>query len=174
MAATPHEPQLTEVLPMTELKPGDIAPDFTLASDDGPELTLSSLRPQRVIFYAYPAAFTPGCSLEAQDFRDSYSDFEAAGYTIVGVSPDTQERIAAFAEKMELPFTLVADPDHRVLEEYGAWGDKIVFGRKSIGVIRSTFVIDGAGAIEVADYNVKAPGHVERLAEQLGIELASF
>jgi peroxiredoxin Q/BCP len=159
---------------MTQLKPGDLAPNFTLPSDDGPELTLSDLRGDKVILYAYPAAFTPGCSLEAQDFRDAYPDFEAAGYNIVGISPDTQERIAAFAEKMALPFTLVADPDHKVLEEYGAWGEKITFGRKTIGVIRSTFVIAGDGKVEVADYAVKAPGHVERLAEQLGIAIKSF
>jgi peroxiredoxin Q/BCP len=158
---------------MAQLKHGDPAPDFTLESDDGPELTLSSLRPQKVILYAYPAAFTPGCSLEAQDFRDWYKDFEAAGYTVVGISPDTAERIAAFSEKMDLPFTLVADPDHKVLEEYGAWGEKVTFGRKSIGVIRSTFVIDPEGVIDVADYKVKAPGHVERLAEELGVELSA-
>ncbi|MDR2454905.1 MAG: peroxiredoxin [Bifidobacteriaceae bacterium] len=159
---------------MANLQPGDAAPDFTLESDDGPELTLSSLRPKKVILYAYPAAFTPGCSLEARDFRDSFAQFEAAGYVIVGISPDDAEGIAAFSEEMGLPFTLVADPDHKVLEQYGAWGEKTMFGRRSIGVIRSTFVIGGDGLIEVADYAVKAPGHVERLAEQLGIPLEGF
>ncbi|MDR1393279.1 MAG: peroxiredoxin [Bifidobacteriaceae bacterium] len=158
---------------MANLKPGDLAPDFTLESDDGPELTLSDLRPLKVILYAYPAAFTPGCSLEAQDFRDGYAEFEAAGYAIVGISPDTAERIAAFSESMELPFTLVADPDHKVLDQYGAWGEKTVFGRKSVGVIRSTFVIDGDGRLTLADYAVKAPGHVERLADELGVTLPS-
>ncbi|MDR2380864.1 MAG: peroxiredoxin [Bifidobacteriaceae bacterium] len=159
---------------MADLKPGDAAPDFTLESDDGPELTLSALRPKKVILYAYPAAFTPGCSLEARDFRDAYADFDAAGYVIVGISPDTAESIAGFSEKLGIQFTLVADPDHKVLEDYGAWGEHIVFGRKSIGVIRSTFVIDGDGKITLADYAVKAPGHVERLAEQLGVPLTGF
>ncbi|MDR3360488.1 MAG: peroxiredoxin [Bifidobacteriaceae bacterium] len=159
---------------MAQLKPGDVAPDFTLESDDGPDLTLSGLRPQKVVLYAYPAAFTPGCSLEARDFRDAQPDFEAAGYSVVGISPDTPARITAFSEEMKLPFVLVADPDHRVLEEYGAWGEKTIFGRKTVGVIRSTFVIDGQGRIESADYGVKAPGHVERLAEKLGVPLKSF
>jgi peroxiredoxin Q/BCP len=159
---------------MAHLKSGDMAPDFTLESDDGPELTLSQLRPQKVILYTYPAAFTPGCSLEAQDFRDAYADFERAGYVIVGISPDKAEKIAAFAEEMNLPFTLVADPDHKVLEQWDAWGEKTTFGRRMVGVIRSTFVIDGDGRITLAEYGVKAPGHVERLAEQLGVELAPF
>ncbi|MDR2347285.1 MAG: peroxiredoxin [Bifidobacteriaceae bacterium] len=159
---------------MAQLKPGDLAPDFTLESDDGPNLTLSELRPQKVVLYAYPAAFTPGCSLEARDFKDAHGDFEAAGYTVVGISPDTAEHIAAFSEELGLPFTLVADPDHKVLEAYGAWGAKTVFGRETIGVIRSTFVIDGEGRLEAVDYGVKAPGHVERLAEQLGVALEAF
>ncbi|MDR2380500.1 MAG: peroxiredoxin [Bifidobacteriaceae bacterium] len=156
---------------MAQLTPGDLAPDFTLESDDGPDLTLSTLRPLKVILYAYPAAGTPGCSLEARDFRDFYASFEAAGYAIVGLSPDTPEAIAAFSEELELPFTLVADPDHKVLDQYGAWGAKTVFGRQTIGVIRSTFVIGADGRIESAEYGVKAPGHVERLAEELGLNL---
>jgi peroxiredoxin Q/BCP len=154
---------------MTTLKPGDTAPDFTLETDDGPELTLSALKGRKVILYAYPAAFTPGCSIEAQDFRDADGAITAAGYTVVGISPDTPEKIAAFAESLAIPFTLVADPDHKVLDSYGAWGEHESFGKQTVGVIRSTFVIGEDGKIEVAEYGVKAPGHVARLLAELGV-----
>jgi peroxiredoxin Q/BCP len=159
---------------MAELKPGDKAPDFTLQADDGEQLTLSSLHGGKVILYVYPAAFTPGCSLEAQDFRDGFRPFEQAGYRVIGLSPDGVEENAAFAQKLRLPFTLLSDPDHKVMEAYGAWGEKTTFGRKTVGVIRSTFVIGADGRIEVADYRVKAAGHVERLAQALGVDLEGF
>ncbi|MDR1440867.1 MAG: peroxiredoxin [Bifidobacteriaceae bacterium] len=158
---------------MTELKAGDRAPDFTLDTNDGDSLTLSNLKGRKVILYVYPAAFTPGCSLEAQDFRDAEDAFEQAGYTILGLSPDTVERSASFAEKMKLPFELVSDPGHKVLEAYGAWGEKQAYGRKTIGVIRSTFVIGEDDQIEAAEYWVQAAGHVERLAQTLGVDLAA-
>jgi peroxiredoxin Q/BCP len=156
---------------MAELKVGDPAPDFTLPTDDGKTLTLSNLKGHKVILYTYPAAFTPNCSLEAQDFRDADSAFENAGYTILGMSPDTVERNASFAQEMDLPFDLVCDPDHKVLESYDAWGEKVAFGRKTVGVIRSTFVIGEDGRIATAEYRVKAAGHVERLAQALGVEV---
>jgi peroxiredoxin Q/BCP len=158
---------------MTTLKPGDLAPDFTLETDEGPDLTLSSLKGRKVILYSYPAAFTPGCSIEAQDFRDADGAITAAGYAVVGISPDTPEKNAAFAEDLTLPFTLVSDPDHKVLESYGAWGSQESFGRPTVGVIRSTFVIGEDGRIEVAEYAVKAPGHVQRLLAELGVNWPS-
>jgi peroxiredoxin Q/BCP len=155
---------------MTTLAPGDKAPDFTLVSDDGPTLTLSDLRGQKVVLYAYPKAGTPGCSMQANDFRDADPAFAAAGYTIVGISPDSPEALAKFAEALKVEFALVSDPDHKVLEAYGAWGEKETFGRKSIGVIRSTFVIDPEGTLDLVEYSVKAPGHVGRLAAELGVD----
>jgi peroxiredoxin Q/BCP len=152
------------------LNPGDPAPDFTLPTGEGPAFTLSSLRGGKVVLYAYPKAGTPGCSMEAADFRDAMPAFAAAGYTIVGLSPDSPAALAKFAKDLKLEFTLVSDPDHKVIEEYGAWGEKVSFGRKTVGVIRSTFVIDPAGAIAKAEYSVKAPGHVERLATELGVD----
>jgi peroxiredoxin Q/BCP len=159
---------------MVELKPGDLAPDFTVDTNDGEPLTLSSQAGHKVIMYVYPAAFTPGCSLEAQDFRDADESFVKAGYTIFGLSPDPAEKNESFAQKMKLPFKLLSDPDHKVMEAYGAWGERETFGRKTIGVIRSTFVIGPDRRIESAEYRVKAAGHVERLAAQLGVTLEGF
>ncbi|MDR1634977.1 MAG: thioredoxin-dependent thiol peroxidase [Bifidobacteriaceae bacterium] len=159
---------------MAKLQVGDRAPDFTLDTDRGEPLSLKALAGKKVILYVYPAAFTPGCSLEAQDFRDAFSSFEQAGYTVMGLSPDTVEKNAEFAQKMTLPFVLLSDPDHAVMEAYGAWGEKESFGRKTVGVIRSTFVIGADGRIELAEYRVKAAGHVERLAHALGVELEGF
>jgi peroxiredoxin Q/BCP len=159
---------------MTELTAGEQAPDFTLDSDGGEQLTLSALRGRKVILYAYPAAFTPGCSLEAQDFRDANPAFEKAGYQVIGLSPDTVAENAEFARQLNVPFPLLSDPDHKALDAYGAWGEKETFGRKTVGVIRSTFVIGADGRVEAAKYRVKAAGHVERLADALGVELTGF
>ena len=152
------------------LEPGDAAPDFTLASDNGDPVTLSSLRGRKVILYAYPRAMTPGCTKEACDFRDSLASLQAAGYAVLGISPDEPEALAKFVDRDGLTFPLLSDPEHKVLEEYGAWGEKKNYGRTVVGVIRSTFVIDEAGEITLAQYNVKATGHVARLKKQLGLE----
>ncbi|MDR0365720.1 MAG: peroxiredoxin [Bifidobacteriaceae bacterium] len=154
---------------MGTLAVGDLAPDFTLEADDAKTVTLSALRPHKVVLYVYPAAFTAGCSLEAQDFRDADKPFEDAGYKVFGISPDSPEKNRAFAQDLRLPFELLSDPDHKVLEEYGAWGEKTAFGRTKIGVIRSTFVIGSDGRLTVVEYNVRAAGHVERLAAELGV-----
>ncbi|MDR2453651.1 MAG: thioredoxin-dependent thiol peroxidase [Bifidobacteriaceae bacterium] len=159
---------------MAQLKVGDVAPDFTLETDHRHPLRLSSLQGRKVILYVYPAAMTPGCTLEAQDFRDAHKDFDQAGYTILGISPDPVDKNADFAAKMKLPFELISDPDHKVLEAYSAWGEKEAFGRMTVGVIRSTFVIGADGRVESAEYGVKAAGHVERLAEALGVELSGL
>jgi thioredoxin-dependent peroxiredoxin len=151
------------------LAPGDEAPDFTLPTDDGGELTLSSLRGRRVILYVYPAAMTPGCTTQACDFRDSLSSLAAAGFAVVGISPDKPALLAKFRERDSLTFPLVSDPDRKVLEAYGAYGEKQMYGKTVTGVIRSTFVIDADGRIERAMYNVKATGHVAKLRRELGV-----
>ncbi len=151
------------------LAPGDQAPDFTLPDAGGREVSLSSLRGKRVIIYFYPAAMTPGCTKEACDFRDSRSDLSDAGFTVLGISPDAPAKLARFAEKEGLTFPLLSDPDRAVLRAYGAYGEKMLYGKKSVGVIRSTFVVGADGRVERAYYGVKATGHVARLRKDLGV-----
>jgi thioredoxin-dependent peroxiredoxin len=153
----------------TRLAPGDAAPDFTLRDAQGNAVSLSSLRGKRVIIYFYPAAMTPGCTKEACDFRDSLSSLAAAGFAVIGISPDSPAKLAKFAERDGLTFPLLSDPDHKVLDAYGAYGEKMLYGKKSVGVIRSTFVVDENGKIEKAQYAVKATGHVARLRAELGV-----
>ncbi len=154
---------------MTNLAPGDPAPDFTLADQDGTDVSLHDLRGQRVILYFYPAAMTPGCTTEACDFRDSLGSLRGAGYTVLGISRDTPAKLREFRERDGLAFSLLSDPDHAVHDAYGAWGEKPNYGKVIEGVIRSTFVIDAGGDIEQALYNVKATGHVARLRKTLGV-----
>ncbi|GLW63566.1 putative peroxiredoxin [Actinomadura rubrobrunea] len=151
------------------LQPGDVAPEFELPDADGKPVSLASLRGKRVVLYFYPAAMTPGCTKESVDFQSSLADFEAAGATVVGVSPDEPPKLAKFREKEGLTFPLLSDPDAAVLRAYGAYGEKKLYGRVVVGVIRSTFVIDPEGRIERAYYNVKATGHVERIRRDLGL-----
>ncbi|MGH3300613.1 MAG: thioredoxin-dependent thiol peroxidase [Streptosporangiaceae bacterium] len=153
----------------TRLAPGDAAPDFTLPDADGNEVSLSSLRGRRVIVYFYPAAMTPGCTKQACDFRDSLSSLAAAGFAVLGISPDAPSKLAKFRDRDGLTFPLLSDPQHAVLTEYGTWGEKMMYGKKSVGVIRSTFVIGPDGTIERAQYGVKATGHVARLRQELGV-----
>ncbi|HEY9242808.1 MAG TPA: thioredoxin-dependent thiol peroxidase [Streptosporangiaceae bacterium] len=150
-----------------KLAPGDVAPDFSLPDADGQQVTLSGLRGQRVIVYFYPAAMTPGCTKEACDFRDNLGVLAGAGLTVLGISPDKPEKLAKFRDKESLNFTLLADPGREVLRAYGAYGEKMNYGKKTVGVIRSTFVIGADGTIELAYYNVRATGHVERLRKDL-------
>ncbi len=154
----------------TRLSEGDVAPDFSLATDRGETLRLSDLRGRKVVLYAYPAAMTPGCTKQACDFRDSLGSLQAQGYEVVGISPDDPEKLAKFVERDSLTFPLVSDPDKSVLNAYGAYGEKLNYGRKMMGVIRSTFVIDEEGRIAKALYNVKATGHVAKLRRDLGID----
>jgi thioredoxin-dependent peroxiredoxin len=151
------------------LEPGDEAPDFTLPDADGKQVSLSSLRGQQVIVYFYPAAMTPGCTKEACDFRDSIQSLAAAGVTVLGISPDAPAKLAKFRERDHLNFPLLSDPDHKVEQAYGAYGEKTLYGKTMVGVIRSTFLVDEQGKIARAYYNVKATGHVERLRKDLGI-----
>ncbi|MDL5352627.1 thioredoxin-dependent thiol peroxidase [Microbacterium sp. zg-YB36] len=154
---------------MTSPQPGTAAPDFTLTDQDGRQVSLSSLRGQRVIVYFYPAAMTPGCTTQACDFRDSFPALQAADYTVLGVSRDDPAKLRAFRERDALSFDLLSDPDHAVHEAYGAWGEKMNYGKVVEGVIRSTFVIDADGVIEHALRNVKATGHVARLRTLLKV-----
>jgi thioredoxin-dependent peroxiredoxin len=151
------------------LEPGDPAPDFTLPDADGNEVSLSSLRGQRVIIYFYPAAMTPGCTSQACDFRDSLASLSAAGLAVLGISPDSPAKLAKFRDKEGLNFPLLSDAGRGVLEAYGAYGEKMMYGKKSVGVIRSTFVVGPDGKLEQAQYGVKATGHVARLRKDLGI-----
>ena len=154
---------------MTEkrLAPGDPAPDFTLPDAEGNEVTLSALRGKQVIIYFYPAAMTPGCTKQACDFRDSKADLSQAGFAVLGISPDTPAKLAKFRDRDGLTFPLLSDPDRKVLQAYGAYGEKMMYGKKSVGVIRSTFVIDADGKVAQAYYGVKATGHVDRLLRDL-------
>lgn len=158
---------MTEAAP--RLAPGDTAPDFTLPDADGRAVELASLRGDRVILYFYPAAMTPGCTKEAVDFSGSFAELTAAGVHVLGVSPDPQDKLRTFADAEHLAFPLLSDPDRQVLRTYGAYGEKKLYGKTTVGVIRSTFVIDPTGTIERAYYNVKATGHVARLRKDLGV-----
>jgi peroxiredoxin Q/BCP len=158
---------------MTErLSVGDTAPDFTLPDADGNEVTLSDLRGRRVIVYFYPAASTPGCTTQACDFRDSLDRLAAEGFAVLGVSPDKPAKLAAFRDKQGLTFPLLSDVDKSVLTAYGAYGEKKLYGKTVVGVIRSTFVIDAEGTVELAQYAVKATGHVAKLRRDLGLDAA--
>jgi peroxiredoxin Q/BCP len=154
---------------VAHLEPGAPAPDFTLDDQDGSPVSLKDLRGSRVIVYFYPAAMTPGCTTEACDFRDSLASLQGAGYVVLGVSPDEPAKLREFRERDALTYPLLSDPDHAVHEAYGAWGEKTMYGKTVVGVIRSTFVIGEDGAIVQALYNVKATGHVARLRASLGI-----
>jgi len=151
------------------LSPGDQAPDFTLPTDDGGTVSLRDLRGRKVIVYFYPAAMTPGCTKQACDFTDSLSSLEAAGYAVIGLSPDKPEKLAKFRARDGLSITLASDADRSVMTAYGAFGEKKLYGKVVEGVIRSTFVVDEEGRIELAQYNVKATGHVAKLRKDLGL-----
>jgi len=155
--------------PPARLTPGDPAPDFTLADDTGTDVTLSDLRGRKVIVYFYPAAMTPGCTTQACDFTDSLDSLQAAGYEVVGISPDSTAKLAKFRERDGLTIRLLSDPDRHVLTEYGAFGEKKLYGKVVHGVIRSTVVVGEDGAVEAAQYNVKATGHVAKLRRDLGL-----
>ncbi len=151
------------------LAPGDQAPEFTLCDDTGAEVSLSDLLGRTVVLFAYPAAMTAGCTTEACDYRDSLEALNANGIDVVGISPDKPAKLAKFRAKEHLTFPLLSDPDKAVLEAYGAYGEKTMYGKKTMGVIRSTFVIDEHGVVKHALYNVRAKGHVARVRDLLGV-----
>jgi len=155
------------------LSAGDTAPDFTLPDPDGTEVTLSGLKGSKVVVYFYPAASTPGCTIQACDFRDNIASLQAAGYGVLGISPDSQEDQRRFRDEQHVPYPLLCDPSREVLEAYGAWGEKKLYGKTVTGVIRSTFVIDEDGVVQKAMYGVKATGHVAKLRRDLGLDPAA-
>ena len=143
------------------------ASDFTLLDQDRNLVSLSDFSGRRLVVFFYPKAMTPGCTTEACDFRDSYQELLAAGLAVVGVSPDPPEALARFREKEDLPFPLLSDGDHAVAEAYGAWGVKKLYGKETVGLIRSTFVLGPTGEVEREYRNVRAKGHVGRLKRDL-------
>ena len=151
------------------LSPGDPAPDFQLPDADETVVSLMQFRGERVVLYFYPAALTPGCTKQACDFRDNLSVLQGASLAVVGVSPDRPEKLRKFRDTHALTFPLLSDPEHRVLEAFGAWGEKSLYGKTVVGVIRSTVVVDASGRVEHAFYNVKATGHVAKLLRDLNV-----
>jgi peroxiredoxin Q/BCP len=157
----------------TRLVDGDAAPAFTLPDADGKDVSLADFAGQRVIVYFYPAAMTPGCTTQAVDFTAAMADLTAAGLHVIGISPDPQEKLIQFRNQESVSFPLLSDADKTVLSAYGAYGEKLLYGKLIEGVIRSTFVIDvdtkGRGTVSVAQYNVKASGHVDKLKRDLKV-----
>ncbi|RZT12235.1 peroxiredoxin Q/BCP [Mycobacterium sp. BK558] len=157
-------------MPQTpRLEAGDTAPAFSLPDADGNTVKLSDYKGRKVIVYFYPAASTPGCTKEACDFRDNLAELNEAGLDVVGISPDKPEKLAKFRDKEQLTFPLLSDPDRSVLQAWGAYGEKTMYGKTVQGVIRSTFVVDEKGKIEVAQYNIRATGHVSKLRRDLSV-----
>ena len=165
----PAQPASQSADQPARLAVGDVAPDFTLPTDTGEQVTLSALRGRKVVVYFYPAAMTPGCTTQACDFRDNIAEFAAAGFTVLGVSPDKPEKLAQFREQESLTFTLLGDPDKDTLRAYGAFGEKKNYGRVVQGVIRSTVIVGTDGKVTKAFHNVKATGHVDRIKKELGV-----
>ncbi|WP_253814503.1 thioredoxin-dependent thiol peroxidase [Nocardia amikacinitolerans] len=151
------------------LSPGDTAPAFTLPDADGKDVSLAGYRGRKVIVYFYPAASTPGCTKQACDFRDNLAELNDAGIDVLGISPDKPAKLAKFRDAEGLTFPLLSDPDRAVLTAWGAFGEKTMYGKTVTGVIRSTFLVDEQGKIEVAQYNVRATGHVAKLRRDLSV-----
>ena len=152
-----------------KLETGIKAPDFTLANQDEEHISLADYAGKKVIVYFYPAASTPGCTTQACDFRDNINSLKSAGYTVLGISPDSPKKLKNFKDKEGLNFELLSDPDNKVQEAYGAYGEKSMYGKTYMGTIRSTFAVDESGNISHAFYNVKAKGHIEMLRKAMGI-----
>jgi thioredoxin-dependent peroxiredoxin len=150
--------------------PGAPAPDFTLKNSAGEDVSLRDFRGRSTVLYFYPAASTPGCTKQACDFRDSLASLKQAGYEVVGISPDAVGKLAKFADAEGLNFPLLSDEDHAVAEAYAAWGEKKNYGRTYEGLIRSTIVVDPAGTVTAAQYNVRATGHVAKLRRDLKVD----
>ncbi|HWC38034.1 MAG TPA: thioredoxin-dependent thiol peroxidase [Acidimicrobiales bacterium] len=153
---------------MAKLEAGAKAPPFTLSDQDGKKVSLSDFAGRRVIVYFYPKDDTPGCTKEACQFNDNLAAFERADVPVLGISPDKAASHQKFRTKYGLDFDLLSDPDHQVMERYGAWGEKTMYGRTTTGVIRSTFLIDEKGKVARSWYNVKADGHAAKVLEELG------
>lgn len=155
--------------PTPRLQVGDTAPAFSLSDADGNTVALEDFKGRKVVVYFYPAASTPGCTKQACDFRDNLAELNHAGLDVVGISPDKPAKLAKFRDAEGLTFPLLSDPDRAVLTAWGAFGEKTMYGKTVQGVIRSTFVVDEEGKIEVAQYNVKATGHVAKLRRDISV-----
>ena len=153
----------------SRLEVGDKAPAFSLPDADGNTVKLSDFKGRKVIVYFYPAASTPGCTKQACDFRDNLRELNKAGLDVVGISPDKPAKLAKFRDTEGLTFPLLSDPDRTVLEKWGTYGEKKMYGKTVQGVIRSTFVVDEKGKIALAQYNVRATGHVAKLRRDLSV-----
>lgn len=153
---------------MAKLMPGMPAPPFTLPDQDAHPVSLGDFSGGQVVVYFYPADDTPGCTKEACQFNDNLSAFARAGVPVLGVSPDDAASHTRFREKFGLGFPLLSDPEHEVMDAYGAWGEKTLYGRKSVGVIRSTFLVDAEGTVAKAWYNVRSDGHAAKVLAELG------
>ena len=152
---------------MARLETGDKAPKFTLMAHDERKVALKDFAGQPVVVYFYPADDTPGCTKEACQFNDNLRAFSRAGAKVVGISPDGAAKHTRFRAKYSLKFPLLSDPGHEVMTAYGAWGEKTMYGKKTVGTIRSTFLVDGKGTIARAWYNVRADGHAAKVLEEL-------
>ena len=153
----------------TKLQPGTPAPDFSLRDAQGREVSLADYRGKNVIVYFYPKAATPGCTTEACDFRDNLASLQGLGYEVLGISPDPQDALAGFSAEHSLTFPLLSDPDNAVAKSYGAWGEKLLNGEITEGVLRSTVVVGPDGTVTLAQYQVDAQGHVAALRTELGL-----
>jgi thioredoxin-dependent peroxiredoxin len=152
---------------MARLEPGDKAPPFTLPDQDEKKVSLKDFKGDPVVVYFYPADDTPGCTKEACQFNDNLRAFSRAGVKVVGISPDGAAKHTRFRQKYSLKFPLLSDPTHDVMSAYGAWGEKTMYGKKTVGTIRSTFLVDGKGVVKRAWYNVRADGHAAKVLEEL-------
>lgn len=148
---------------MTHLKEGDKAPQFTSTDQNGNKVSLKDLKGHKVVLYFYPEDMTPTCTVQACNLRDNYALLKKNGYTVIGVSPDTEKKHKKFEEKYELPFTLLADTDHSIIDQYGVWGEKTTFGRTYMGLIRTTFVIDEKGIISKVILKPESKQHAEEI-----------
>jgi peroxiredoxin Q/BCP len=166
----PHLEERTTVSGADRLEQGDTAPDFRLEDETGSPVSLSDFTGQKVILYFYPEAMTPGCTTESCDFRDNINSLKSAGYQVVGISRDAPEKNRQFKEQESLNFPLLSDPDLTVHKAYGTWGEKSLYGKTVTGVIRSTFVLNESGFVQLPLYNVKATGHVASLRKKLGLD----
>jgi len=155
---------------MPRLETGQTAPAFTLSDHAGRSVSLSDFVGHNLIIFFYPAAMTPGCTKEACDFRDSLVRLQQAGYDVVGISPDKPDKLARFVEKESLTYPLLSDTDRAVMDAYGAYGEKTLYGKKVTGVIRSTIVVGPDGNVTLPKYNIKATGHVASLTKALGLD----
>ncbi len=149
---------------------GDKGPEFTLGDSAGKRVSLADFRGRKTVIYFYPAASTPGCTTQACDFRDNLNSLKSAGYEVLGISPDPEPKLAKFADAENLNFPLLSDEDHAVAHAYGAWGEKKNYGKTYQGLIRSTIVLDGEATVSLAQYNVRATGHVAKLRRDLGLD----